>query len=293
MNVHTTVGFSGSGASRRALRWALQEATLTGRAVHVVAVDPPHGPRHPDPSLPVLQQLPSDVLERTLGEELQRLPGRAGAVTTSVVTGDPGPALLLAAAGSSSLVLGCGRKVGPIGPGSGRVIRACLTKAPVPVVLVGPQAVLAAPRRLLLVSSPDVAVTDWVLGAAGRTRVSLRLLTTWSATSIATRPSTAERRHAHLLAAQRHQQVRARLASGSARPLRADITEGELAEVVPQRVSVGDLVVVGASDLRRLAVRTLRAPVVLVPASRAVVLSDVEGRIADLTTGSEVLQGIR
>ncbi|WP_432493930.1 universal stress protein [Kineococcus auxinigenes] len=141
----TAVGWSGSGASRRALRWALREAAASGRAVHVVAVDPP-SPGDPPSTAP-----PSTALPEALAEELERLPGRCPPVSTSVVTGDVATALLVAASGSRWLVLGCGRGVGPVGTGDGDVLARCLAHCPAPVVLVGPQAVLADPRRLLAV----------------------------------------------------------------------------------------------------------------------------------------------
>ena len=289
MNRHTTVGFSGSGASRRALRWTLQEAAVSGRDVHVVAVDPPHGPPCRIPGGPTLVHLPSQELDGALAEELGRLPDRRPTVTTSVVTGDPGPALLLAAAGSALLVLGCGRRVAPVGPGAGRVLRACLPATPVPVLLVGPQAVLMPPRRLLVVSHPNPGVLEWSVERAAPSGIPLRLLTTWTAASTtATRPDEAARRRAHLVAAERHRVAKGQLAAASPRPVRSDITEGPLAEVVPQRLAVGDLVVCGLSDVRQLPIRTLRSPVVLVPASeRTVVLPDTAaaGR-AGSTSGS-------
>lgn len=249
--MRTTVGFSGSGASRRAVRWAVQDCAATAHPLHVVlASGAAAGPGE---------------LDALLADELSRVPGREPQVDVTVTTGDPASALLLAAADSAELVLGCGRKVAPTGPGTGKVLSVVLPRSPAAVVLVGPQAVLTAPRRLLVVSSTDAAVSEWAL-ERGRD-LPLRLLTTWRARSVATRPSDGERRRAHLVAAGRHQAVRSVLSAAAARPVRADVTEGFVGEVVPQRLTVGDLVVVAAASVQALPIRTLRSPVVLVPPS--------------------------
>ncbi|NIZ91238.1 universal stress protein [Kineococcus rubinsiae] len=271
----TTVGFSGSGASRRALRWALVDGAATGRSVHVVAVDPPHRTTLP---APLHEALPSEALGPALAEELRHLPGRAPAVTTSCVTGTAHVALLMAAATSDALVLGVGRRVGPIGPGTGHVVRECVPHSPVPLVLVGPQAVVSPARRLLLVSSEDDAVAEWALLRAQASGLQVRVLTTWSLNPLRYPDHDDERRRRHLLAAQRHQRAGQVVAPVARRSIRADIAEGQLGDVLAHRVTVGDLVVVGGVDPHDVPMRTLRAPVVLVPASvRTVVLPDVVG----------------
>lgn len=269
----TTVGFSGSGASRRALRWALVEGAATGRSVHVVAVDPPHRTTLP---APLREVMPSQALEQTLPEELRHLPGRAPDVTTSCVTGTAHVALLMAAATSDALVLGVGRRVGPVGPGTGHVVRECVPHAPVPLVLVGPQAVVSPARRLLLVSSDDDGVATWALGRARSSGLQVRVLTTWSVNPLRYPDLDDERRRRHVLAAQRHQRAGRLVAPVARRSIRADIAEGQLGDVLAHRVTVGDLVVVGGVDPHDVPLRTLRAPVVLVPASaRTIVLPDV------------------
>ncbi|WP_432571265.1 universal stress protein [Kineococcus sp. SYSU DK005] len=276
----TTVGWSGSGASRRALRWALLEASAAGGAVHVVAVDPPHG--EPQPAArtrggppPRLTVLPSASLAPALAEELAHLPGRCPPVTTSVVTGDAATGLLVAAAAGGWLVLGCGRRVAALGPGDGHVLRRCVPRSPVPVVLVGPQAVLAAPRRLLVVSdaafaaASDAAV-DFTARRAAATRCGVRLLTAWTSP-----PEPPGRARRSPVALQRHRTTRERLAAASRRPVVADLVHGRLGDAVARGAHVGDLVVAATADAAALPLRTLRAPAVLVPpASRTVVLPD-------------------
>ncbi|WP_432547849.1 universal stress protein [Kineococcus sp. SYSU DK004] len=226
----TVVGFSGSGASRRALRWALLDAAATGALVHVVAVDPPHGP--PPVSGPARPPLPSQQLAECLADEREHLPGRAPEVTTAVVTGTAATNLLVAAACADLLVLGCGRRVGPHGPGDGHVLREVLPHAPVPLVLVGPGAVLAPARRLVVVPAADAAGEDVAAGWAAR-----------------------------------------RAVTGGVRS--RTVLRGPAREELPAATGVGDLVVCGAGGLAGVPLRTLRAPVVVVPpAARRVVLPD-------------------
>ncbi|WP_432542904.1 hypothetical protein [Kineococcus sp. SYSU DK002] len=239
----TTVGFSGSGASRRALRWAVQDCAAADRPLHVL-LGP--GAGHTD-------------LDAVLAEELLRVPGREPRVDVTLTTDDVAHALLAASARSDLLVLGCGRGLTPVGPGTGEVLGAVLPRCPVPVVLVGPRAVLTATRRVLVVSSEERAVADWAVDH-GRD-LPLRLLTTWQAAG----PGEAERRHAHLEAAGHHHVARARLSSAGHRPVHADVVEGAAADVVPQRLVVGDLVVVAGGAEAALPVRALRAPLVVVP----------------------------
>lgn len=246
----TTVGFSGSGASRRALRWAVQDSAATGWPLHVV-LGPDAG--HHD-------------LDAVLAEELLRVPGREPAVDVTLTTGSVARALLTA--DSVQLVLGCGRDVAPLGVGGGQVLGLVVPRSRAPVVLVGPRAVLTPPRRVLVVCADRADGADGadeaVVARALDRDLPLRLLTTWSAD-----PASGEagRRHAHLLAAARHHALRAGLSAGTHRPVRAEVVEGRFEDVLPRRVSVGDLLLVTADVVDALPVRTLRSPVVLVPAA--------------------------
>ena len=263
------VGFSGSGASRRALRWAVLECAATSRPLRVVLV------REGSTAAPA-------HLEQALAQELERVPGREPAVDVTVTTGRPVPALLVEASDGALLVLGSGRGGAP---GGGRVLAACLEHTPVPVVLVGPQAVVGPPRRLLVLSTPgsgdDPAPVAW---AARADRLPLRVLTTWQA-----RPAGAERRHAHLLAAQRHHAVLAQLGAARGGPVRAVVAEGATGDVLARRAVVGDLVVVAATAVHALPVHLLRVPLVLVPpGSRTIVLPEA----AATTTGRRRAAGL-
>nr|WP_276612159.1 universal stress protein [Kineococcus vitellinus] len=266
------VGFSGSGASRRALRWAVLECAATARPLRVVLV------REGSSAAPA-------HLEQALAQELERVPGREPAVDVTVTTGGPVPALLVEAADGALLVLGRGRG----GAGGGRVLAGCLQHTPVPIVLVGPQAVLGPPRRLLVVSAPgsadDPAPVAW---AARAGRLPLGLLTTWQAGSAG-----AERRHAHLLAAQRHHAVLARLGAARGVPVRAAVAEGATGDVLARRAVVGDLAVVAATAVRALPVHLLRVPLVLVPPSaRTIVLPEAAGTGATAGTGRRRAAGL-
>ncbi|PRY13547.1 universal stress protein [Kineococcus rhizosphaerae] len=246
----TTVGFSGSGASRRALRWAVQDSAATGWPLHVV-VGP--GAGHRD-------------LDAVLAEELLRVPGREPPVDVTLTTGSVAHALL--AADSAQLVLGCGRDTAPLGPGAGPVLGVVVPRSTVPVVLVGPQAVLTPPRRVVVVSSSGDPGSDGSVADRALDRdLPVRLLTTWSAGS-----DPAERRHAHLVATGRHHETRARVSAATHRPVQAEVVEGRLEDVLPRRLSVGDLLLVAAGTVGTLPVRTLRSPVVLVPAAAPVTI---------------------
>ncbi|WP_337061508.1 universal stress protein [Kineococcus sp. G2] len=267
----TTVGWSGSGASRRALRWALLEACAAGGAVHVVAVDPPREPAPPGGAAPVP---PSASLPAALAEELERLPGRCPPVSTTVTTGDVpsgagavAAALLVAAADGGWLVLGCGRHADPLT--AGHVLRGCVPRSPVPVVLVGPGAVLTRPRRLLVLA-------DAALAAASDAAVELtarRARTVGCDVRLLTEPAAPGRSRPG--SAHRHRTTRQQLAAAAHRPAVAGPVDGPPGDAVARAQRTGDLAVAAAADVAVLPLRTLRVPVVLVPpAARTVVLPD-------------------
>ncbi|MFB9376764.1 universal stress protein [Kineococcus gynurae] len=263
-----TVGFSGSGASRRALRWALHDAAEHGGDVHVVAVDPPHPG---GPAGPLSPLSPSQSLAAHLPEEIEHLAGRAPTVRTTTLTGTPATALLLAAADSDALVLGCGRKVSPVGPGTGHVVRDCVPNAPVPLVLVGPQAVVGASRRLLVVTSEDDAGERWALHRAQEARLPVRVLTTWVQNPLLALATDQDRPLHRDQAQARHHRACETLAPVARRSVQADVVEAYLRDVLAHRVGVGDLVVLGSAEAHEVPLRTLRAPVLLVPPVRRTV----------------------
>jgi nucleotide-binding universal stress UspA family protein len=127
------VGVDGSVESTAALRWACREASLRGAEVHAV-----HGweaPCHSVASYAVPAQAPvpsADELWGTvLGEYASSL-----RIRTEVTEGLAARVLLDRCIGADMLVLGSSSDVpGPLRP-AGPVIRACLRRAPCPVVVI-------------------------------------------------------------------------------------------------------------------------------------------------------------
>lgn len=138
------VGIDGSAESKRALRWAGNEARLRGarlRVVHVWAL--PHPFRRPgvDPALEadvieMARRVAQDLVENeldALGDEVTGID-----VTHAVVEGAPAPALLEAAEGADLLVVGSRGRGGFAALLLGSVSQQCAQHAPCPLVIVPP-----------------------------------------------------------------------------------------------------------------------------------------------------------
>ncbi len=149
------VGFGGSVASVAALAWAAGEASRRGavlRVIHARQEHParapyagPAGQQPPEPEPTAAQRLAAWV--RTVTGDL---PGAD--VVTEVVGGAPERALAEASDHADLLVLGAGQ-VSPVAQPDplivdrpvGPVIRACLSHARCPVVVIGPGASAGQP----------------------------------------------------------------------------------------------------------------------------------------------------
>lgn len=135
------VGVSGSPTSALALRWAAAEAERLRAALTVVLIWTIEPRAHYAPAIS------ADELDRRqkravagLAATVRAVAGYlpSDAVTMKVVEGLPERALLAQSAGADLLVLGSAATVSgdrPIGP----VVRACLSRAHCPLVVVGPQ----------------------------------------------------------------------------------------------------------------------------------------------------------
>ena len=258
------VGYSGSEASRRALGWALREAQALDCGVDVVAVDPPNLlglPRMPGGH----RTGPSGSLREALAAERDHLPGRWPDVIALALTGDPAQVLREVADRSRLLVLGAGRRLGPLGFGSGRVLRGEVRSCPCPVVVVGPAAGTGPVRQLLVVGDEDAGVATWAAGRAAAGRLRARLVTPWAVDPLLVPDQDGERRRVREAAAARHERTAALLAPVLRRPARSELVEGRLRDVLAHRTAPGDLVVLGRVDLHDVPVRALPAPVVVVP----------------------------
>ena len=130
------VGVDGSPSSQRAVRWAAQQAKLTGATLRAVS-----SWRWPNyiTIVPPGVDLASDT-RRTLDEVLQEaLTGSEDvSVTRHVIEGPPGPALLTQAQDASLLVVGAQGRAAFPGMLLGSVAEYCVRHGSCPVVVVRP-----------------------------------------------------------------------------------------------------------------------------------------------------------
>ena len=131
------VGVDGSAESVAALRWACREASLRGAEVHAVHARETQYysvPSYvvPTQSHPDDDSLSVDELVRSVGEDQ-----RSGVeVRTEVVDGLAARILLDRCAGADMLILGTSSDRPGALRSAGPVIRACLRRAPCPVVVI-------------------------------------------------------------------------------------------------------------------------------------------------------------
>ena len=133
-------GVHGTAASEAALDWAAREARLRRAQLHLVlARDPGASSRAPyaHPAAPAPGDVDAVRLARAGVRASRMLP--QGRVITELADGLPARVLADRAAGASLLVLGAA-PAGFLGP----VARACLLRAPCPVVIVVPDSRHAA-----------------------------------------------------------------------------------------------------------------------------------------------------
>ena len=130
------VGVDGSPSSQRAVRWAAQQATLTGATLRAVS-----SWRWPNyiTIVPPGVDLASDT-RRTLDEVLEEaLTGSEDvSVTRHVIEGPPGPALLTQAQDATLLVVGAQGRAAFPGMLLGSVAEYCVRQGSCPVVVVRP-----------------------------------------------------------------------------------------------------------------------------------------------------------
>jgi nucleotide-binding universal stress UspA family protein len=156
------VGVSGSPASARALRWAAGEAgRLQGRlkVVLIWTIEPRayYAPAISASDYERRQRQAASGLAAIVRTVAESLPPHA--VTTYVAHGIPERALVDQSAGADLLVLGAAS--GLAGPRSiGPVIRACLSHAHCPVVVVGPEGPLSHSAHDRATQRPDEAASQ-------------------------------------------------------------------------------------------------------------------------------------
>jgi len=130
------VGVDGSPSSQRAVRWAAQQAKLTGATLR--AVSSWRWPNYITIMPPGVD--PASDTRRTLDEVLEEaLTGSEDlSVTRHVIEGPPGPALLTQAQDASLLVVGAQGRAAFPGMLLGSVAEYCVRHGSCPVVVVRP-----------------------------------------------------------------------------------------------------------------------------------------------------------
>lgn len=130
------VGVDGSQPSTQALRWAVEQAYLTGATVDAVYVwryPAEHG-WGPDVDADVLVKAGEQVLSETVAEVAGAHPPVP--VHTRVLEGHPAQVLIQESAGAQLLVVGCRGHGGFVGTLLGSVSQHCVQHAACPIVVV-------------------------------------------------------------------------------------------------------------------------------------------------------------
>ncbi len=129
------VGVDFSAESAAALRWACREATLRGAEVY--AVHAMEAPCHSMASYAVPAQIRCDDIDAdVMWRSVMPVPVPAVPVRTEIVEGLAARVLLNRCEGADMLVLGTANDTPGAVRSAGPVIRACLRRAPCPVVVI-------------------------------------------------------------------------------------------------------------------------------------------------------------
>ncbi|HEX6470260.1 MAG TPA: universal stress protein [Streptosporangiaceae bacterium] len=138
------VGVTGSAASIEALRWAAEEARMSGGELTVVHAWLPPDRLYPAPYAPArVRGSPKEaqrLAEAELAAAMRQVFVQAPAIKVREILecGSPARVLLAAAGGANLLVLGGHRSKSPLTHTVGPVAAACLRRSPCPVVVVSP-----------------------------------------------------------------------------------------------------------------------------------------------------------
>jgi nucleotide-binding universal stress UspA family protein len=139
------VGVDGSGESVAALRWACREASLRGAEVHAVHVREEHCHSLASYAVPAPHSADSVCIDDLVRSAADRAPGVQ--VRVEVTDGLAARVLLDRCAGADMLVLGTSSDSPGALRSAGPVIRACLRRAPCPVVVISAAQDPAQPRE--------------------------------------------------------------------------------------------------------------------------------------------------
>lgn len=136
------VGVDGSAGSRRALRWAAEEARQRhGRLRVVLAWEPAYLATYSPASAHVGHGEQERAAKSLLAETLGRVFGAdtPDQVVAEVVQGVAERVLVEESCGADLLVLGSTPAIGGASPSAGRIIRGCLHQSRCPVMIIGPR----------------------------------------------------------------------------------------------------------------------------------------------------------
>jgi nucleotide-binding universal stress UspA family protein len=128
------VGVDGSAESAAALRWACREASLRGAEVHAVHVREANCHSLASYAAAASPSAEDDIEE--MWRSVLQEQGSAAQVRTEVVEGLAPRVLLDRCTGADMLILGTASDVPGSSRSAGPVIRACLRRAPCPVVVI-------------------------------------------------------------------------------------------------------------------------------------------------------------
>ena len=149
------VGVDGSAESAAALRWACREGALRGAEVHAVHVREAN--RHSLASYAVADSPSVEDEVEEIWRSAQAEHGGSVQIRTEAAEGLAAKVLLDRCAGADMLILGTVSDVPGASRSAGPVIRACLRRAPCPVVVIS-AAQDAVPRREPPVRPGDASV---------------------------------------------------------------------------------------------------------------------------------------
>lgn len=131
------VGVDGSATSRSALRWAVEQAEMTGGTVDAVHAWQAPATDGWNPMFDLVETL-TKAGEQMLADAITEVAGRHPSVPVRprVIEGHPASVLLTAAEGADLLVLGCRGHGGFVGALLGSVSQHCVHHATCPVVVI-------------------------------------------------------------------------------------------------------------------------------------------------------------
>ncbi len=269
------VGYDGSAAGVQALRWAARESRAQGAVLHiVVAWQERPGPHAHDTSHVRARATAHDALRllRRTDPELE--------VDSHQSQGAAGAVLVRHSRGAELVVLGTRGHLGVVGAAMGSVSRFVLMHTDVPVVLIGPRAVVAVAEGRVVVPATDSQL-DPALVSFVRSRLSRTPAPTLHVVDTVEPPhqvpgvvDDAAVESARLGALELHEQLVEQLVEQLGRLLPEvtithELVEGRARDVLDAALRSSDLLLVPANEREeRPSLRSAPCPVAFIPEPR-------------------------